>query len=71
MSDYHFISPQKKILTPMIPLESACKAQGKQMLLTPAQEQKVREFMAKYPGPITLHFDAKTGQLVDMEKAVV
>lgn len=71
MSDYQFLSPPKKLLTPIITPEGVAKAQGRQMLLSPAAQAKVREFMRKYPGPITMHFDAVTGELKDIEKGKV
>lgn len=71
MSDFRYLNPEKKILTPFIPVQSAMKAQGRTLSLTPAESHKVEEFMRKYPGPITLHFDAKTGRLTEMERAKV
>lgn len=67
-SDYHFVSPQKKILTPFIPLESFVKSQQKTIDMPPHIQAKVREFMAKYPGPITVTYDQKTRKW-DIERA--
>jgi hypothetical protein len=68
---FEYLSAPKKLLTPIITPEGVAKAQTKQMLLSPAAQQKVREFMKKYPGPITMHFDAITGELKDIEKGKI
>ena len=69
-NDMPLLRGQRKILTPMIPVESVAKAQGKQILLTPAQQIELQRIMKTAPGGgVTLHFNAVTGQLEHMEAA--
>lgn len=74
MADDHLLLPKlkgpSKILTPMITPEAVAKAQGRQMLLTPAQQKELQKIMKVAPGGgVTLHFDPKTGECVHMEAA--
>lgn len=60
------IDNRKKILTPIIPVESVVKAQHKQIMLTPAQTMQIHAVMKKNPGGrVTLVF-GPDGQLQDM-----
>ena len=68
--DHLILEPLRKILTSIIPIKSAVKAQTKIMALTTAQTEKFKDIMKHNPsGGVTLTFDAKTGQVIHMEKA--